>query len=161
MTDALTNAFDNLRAEARTSAEPHGALLVRPAPGDWFTGVFVGHESREAPFGTVEVAQVVGVSLPESKPDPAQVFRLDLDCSVLRRELGSDAENGPPAVGSLLYVEAQGERTSKAGRRYRAFVVRTSDPTPDSVAMVAGASPGPAAPMANADDDIPFSPSVF
>lgn len=165
MTDNLETAFDDLRAEARTSGAPSDALLVKPAPGDWCAGVVVGWDRREAPFGTVDVLLLAAVRTSGGAFAAGEVKRLDLDGAVLRGELAQDAED-PPACGALVYVEAQGERTSARGSRYRAYTVRKAAPTPDSLAAVSQAAAqapqggGPSAPASRDDEDIPFRASA-
>ena len=157
MTDPLATALADLQAEAREPGAGADVVLMRPSPGDWVAGVVVGWDSREAPFGTVEVLNLCAVRTAEGPHPRDAVRRLDLDAAVLKRELGTDAENGAPEVGTLIYVEALGERTSGRGATYRAFRVRRADPTPESLAGVAAALRATAAPeVPPGGSDLPF-----
>jgi len=54
------------------------------------------------------------------------VFRLSRQ--VLRRELGSDAEDGGAEPGMIVFIEANGERMSKAGKGYFSYSIKKSKP---------------------------------
>jgi hypothetical protein len=155
MTDLLATAFADLQAEARESGAGADVLLMRASPGDWAAGVVVGWERREAPFGIIEVLILAGVRTNADEAPHDGTRRLDLDAAVLKRELGTDAESAPK-VGSLVYVEAQGDRVSGKGTRYRGFTVRKSDPTTASLAAVEAARANAQDPAPAGDSDIPF-----
>ena len=155
MIDPLATAFADLQAEAREAGAGADVLLMRPSPGDWAAGVVVGWEQREAPFGIVEVLVLAGVRTHAEQQPQDGTRRLDLDAAVLKRELGTEAENAPKA-GSLVYVEAQGDRVSGKGTRYRGFTVRKSDPTPASLAVVEAARANDHDPAPAGGSDIPF-----
>jgi len=155
MNDPLAAAFADLQAEAREAGPGADALLVRPSPGDWAAGVVCGWEQREAPFGMVEVLILAGVRTNAQQQPHDGTRRLDLDAVVLKRELGSDAEKAPKP-GSLVYVEAQGDRVSGKGTRYRGFTVRKSDPTDASLAVVEAAGVNDDDPAHAGGSDIPF-----
>lgn len=156
----LETAFEDLRADARTTSTGGDILLYKPTPGDWVAGVFVGFDTRQAPFGDVTVAQLCSVKTAAGPFPDRDVKRLDLDAMVLKLELAPDGEN-TPEVGGLVYVEYAGERTSKMGKRYKGYTVRVKPPTDESRALARSCmqNPGPAGPKADADD-LPFQKSV-
>ena len=68
--------------------------------------------------------------------------------------MSATAEDAPPH-GELISVEFIGYRESRAGNRYRAFVVKKGDPTPESRQVLARAKVS----MLESDDDlVPASP---
>lgn len=133
--DNLGGALDNLRGSADSAPIN---LLYKPDEGDHCAGVLVGYSTRTAPFGEVEVALLTAVRTNAGAADPQAIGRLSLDAAVLRRELSATTDD-PPALGSLISVRYAGFRESRAGNRYRAFVVEKGDPTPESRQVLARA----------------------
>ena len=149
--DDLGNALDNLRASAESAPIN---VLYKPSEGDACAGVLAGYTTRTAPFGEVEVALLAAVRTNAGNAGPAAVHHLSLDAAVLKRELSATADNAPP-LGALISVEFIGYRESRAGNRYRAFVVKKGDPTPESRQVLARAKVS----MLESDDDlVPASP---
>lgn len=115
-----------LRAEAQSSG---GGNWVRlDEKGDWMIGVVKEVIEDEAPFGIVEALVLTGVRTHEGDRDPDQEIVFRLSRSVLRKELGSEAEDGGAKPGMIVFVEANGERASKNGKSYFSYGIKKSMP---------------------------------
>lgn len=109
-----------LRASAKSSGG--GGSWVRLAEkGEWLSGAVVDRSIEEAPFGEVETLHLKNVRTHDEDRDPDETIEFRLSSTVLRRELGEEAEDGGAKPGMLVFVECTGERMSKAGRAYLAF----------------------------------------
>lgn len=115
-----------LRAEAQASG---GAVsFVRlEEEGDWCSGVVKERITEEAPFGEVETLVLTNVRTHEGDRDPDAEVTFRLSRSVLRRELGAEAEDGGATPGMLIFVECNGQRTSKNGKAYFAYAIKKAD----------------------------------
>ena len=149
--DDLGNALDDLRASVESAPIN---ILYKPSEGDTCAGVLVGYSTRTAPFGEVEVALLSAVRTTAGDADPWGIHHLSLDAAVLKRELSATGDD-PPPLGALISVEYVGYRESRAGNRYRAFVVKKGEPTPESREVLARTQSS----MLESDDDlVPTSP---
>jgi len=105
-----------LRAEAASSGS--GSFIRLDNKGEWASGTVVRREIDTAPFGEVEQLILIGVRTHEGDRDPTAEISFRLSRSVLKREYGSDAEDGGAVAGMFIYCEAQGEAMSKNGKPY-------------------------------------------
>ena len=139
-----------LRAEAQSSGG--GNWIRLDEKGDWAIGVVKERFIDEAPFGEVEALILTQVRAYDGDRDPDQEITFRLSRSVLRRELGSEAEDGGAKPGMIVFIEATGERMSKAGKGYYNYSVRKS--TPKDAAKSAKDNAGAAPPKRKAADVI-------
>lgn len=115
-----------LRAEAKAAGG--GASFIRcDEEGDWCSGVVKESIIEEAPFGEVETLVLTNVRTHEGDRDPSAEVTFRLSRSVLRRELGSEAEDGGVSAGELIFVECNGQRTGKNGKAYYSYSVKRAD----------------------------------
>lgn len=128
MSDVIIN--DDILAGLRASASSMGSgdwVRLREK-GEWVSGVVISRGIEEAPFGEVETLILKGVRTHEEDMDPDREIEFRLASTVLRRELGEEAEDGGAKPGMLIFVECTGERSSKAGRAYLGFKCVKMDP---------------------------------
>lgn len=123
--------LEAMRAEARASGGG-GTFVILDEPGEFLAGTVTGIETEETSFGEVEEVVLVDVRTKYGTLDGER--RLRLSRSVLKRELGSDAEAGPVKAGQSIYVEYHGEAMSKAGRQFHRYTVKRFDSVPDAPA---------------------------
>ncbi len=115
-----------LRAEAKASGG--GNWVILDEKGDWLIGVVKERIEDEAPFGVVEALVLTGVRTHEGDRDPDQEITFRLSRSIPRRELGSEAEDGGAQPGMIVFIEALGQRMSKAGKSYYDYDIKKSKP---------------------------------
>ena len=115
-----------LRAEAQASGG--GNWIRLDEKGDWCIGVVKNVFVDEAPFGEVEALTLTNVRAHDGDRDPDQEIVFRLSRSVLRKELGTDAEDGGAKPGMIVFIEANGERMSKAGKSYFSYSVKKTSP---------------------------------
>jgi hypothetical protein len=97
-----------LRAEAQSSGG--GNWIRLDEKGDWVIGVVKERFIDEAPFGEVEALILTRVRAHDGDRDPDQEITFRLSHSVLRRELGSEAEDGGAKPGMIVFIEAKGRQ---------------------------------------------------
>jgi hypothetical protein len=139
-----------LRAEAQSAGG--GNWIRLDEKGDWAIGVVKERFIDEAPFGEVEALILTQVRAHDGDRDPDQEITFRLSRSVLRRELGSEADDGGAKPGMIVFIEANGERMSKAGKAYFAYSVKKS--TPKDAQKSAKDNAGAAPPKRKAADVI-------
>jgi hypothetical protein len=115
-----------LKSQAKATG---GGSWVRLTEKDeWVSGVVLSRSIEEAPFGEVETLHLKGVRTHERDYDPDEEIEFRLASTVLRKELGDEAEDGGAKPGMIVFVECTGERMSKAGRSYLGFKCVKIDP---------------------------------
>jgi len=129
-----------MQAEARASSGG-GTYVILDDEGDFVAGTVTGIFEEETSFGEVEEVGLTDIRTRYGALDGER--RLRLSRSVLKRELGSECENGAVKAGQSVYVEYHGEATSKQGRQFHRYTVKRFDaileaasvpsPTPDDV----------------------------
>jgi hypothetical protein len=148
--DADTIAL--LKQQARSTG---GDWIGLQEIGDWFAGTVAdpAHQTVTTDFGDTEELLVENVTINDvPQGDGTLTFRLSR--SVLRAELGSDADN-PPGPGTKVYVVYRGPRRGQSGREYHNYDIAKADA--DLEAVQATAKKKSTAKAAKADDaDIPF-----
>lgn len=115
-----------LKSEAKSSGGGNWVRLQEKE--DWLSGVVISRSIEEAPFGEVETLLLKGVRTHEGDRDADDEVEFRLASTVLRRELGEEAEDGGAKPGMIIFVECTGERMSKAGRAYLGFKCVKVDP---------------------------------
>lgn len=118
-----------MQAEARASSGG-GTYVILDDEGDFVAGTVTGIFEEETSFGDVEEVGLVDIRTRYGALDGER--RLRLSRSVLKRELGSECENGAVKAGQSIYVEYHGEATSKQGRQFHRYTVKRFDALPDS-----------------------------
>ena len=144
------DAIAALRAQARRSG---GDWIGLNEVGDWFAGVVSdpAHQTVTTDFGDTEELLVENVSINDvQQGEGTLTFRLSR--SVLKAELGSDA-NEAPGSGWSVYVVYRGQRRGQSGREYHAYDVAKRGPELTAVAKV---GKGKAERAVEGDDEIPF-----
>ena len=119
-----------MQAEARASSGG-GTYVILDDEGDFVAGTVTGIFTEETSFGEVEEVGLTDIRTKWGALDGER--RLRLSRSVLKRELGSEAENGPVVSGQSIYVEYHGEATSKQGRQFHRYTVKRFDAIPEAV----------------------------
>lgn len=117
--------LEALRSQAK-SGGGGGTYVILDEPGEFAAGTVVGIEKEQTSFGEVEELVLTDVRTKYGNLDGER--RLRLSRSVLQRELGSEAEDGPAKPGQVIYVEYHGEATSKQGRQFHRYSVMKMDP---------------------------------
>jgi hypothetical protein len=141
------DAIAALRAQARTTG---GSWIGLQEVGDWFAGTVTdpSHQVTVTEYGETEELMVSSVTLNDQPQEGTFTFRLSR--SVLRAELGTEADDDVVGPGWSVYVVYRGQRRGKSGRDYHAYDIAKKAPDLDAVAAVAKSK-------AKADgDDIPF-----
>jgi len=126
-----------LRSEARSSGG--GSFIRLDNKGEFVTGVVARLQTEEASFGTVEELILTDVRTHDGPRDPSEELSFRLSRSVLKSEFGTTADDGGAKVGMVIFCEAQGEATSKAGKPY--FRYSCVKKSPEDLAEVAAAAP--------------------
>lgn len=120
-----------MQAEARASGGG-GTFVILDEPGDFVAAKVTGLHHEVAVFGEVEELSLEDIRTRYGNLDGERRFRLSR--SVLKRELGSEAEAGPVKPGQSIYVEYHGEATSKQGRQFHRYTVKRFDAIPEAAA---------------------------
>lgn len=120
-----------MQAEARASGGG-GTFVILDEPGDFVAARVTGLHEEVAVFGEVEELSLDNIRTKYGALEGERRFRLSR--SVLKRELGSEAENGPVKAGQSIYVEYHGEATSKQGRQFHRYTVKRFDALPEAEA---------------------------
>lgn len=145
------DAIALLRAQAKSTG---GDWIGLQEVGDWFAGTVAdpSHQTVTTDFGDTEELLVENVTINDvPQGDGTLTFRLSR--SVLRAELGSDADDAP-GPGWSVYVVYRGPRRGQSGREYHNYDIAKKGPELEAVAATAKAK---SKPKAKADgDDIPF-----
>jgi len=123
--------LEAMRAEARSSGGG-GTFVILDEPGEFLAGTVTGLFDEVTSFGEVEEVGLVDVRTKFGALDGER--RLRLSRSVLKRELGSESEDGPVKAGQSIYVEYHGEAMSKAGRQFHRYTVKRFDNVPEAAA---------------------------
>lgn len=123
-----------MQAEARASSGG-GTYVILDDEGDFVAGTVTGIFEEETSFGDVEEVGLTDIRTRYGALDGER--RLRLSRSVLKRELGSECENGAVKAGQSIYVEYHGEATSKQGRQFHRYTVKKFDAIPDAPASSA------------------------
>lgn len=129
-----------MQTEARASSGG-GTYVILDEVGDFAAGTVTGIFEEETSFGEVEEVGLVDIRTRYGSLDGER--RLRLSRSVLKRELGSESENGAVSAGQSIYVEYHGEATSKQGRQFHRYTVKRFDALPSAPAGDAPASNAP------------------
>lgn len=116
--------LESMKAQAK-SGGGGGTYVILDEPGEFAAGTVIGIEKEQTSFGEVEELVLADVRTKYGNLDGER--RLRLSRSVLQRELGSEAENGPAKPGQIVYVEYHGEATSKQGRQFHRYSVMKMD----------------------------------
>lgn len=141
-----------LRAQAKSSG---GDWIGLQEVGDWFAATVAdpSHQTVTTDFGDTEELVVENVTINDvPQGDGTMTFRLSR--SVLRAELGSDADKDVPGPGWSVYVVYRGQRRGASGREYHNYDVAKQAPDLGDVAKATKVKPKKAA--ASGDPDIPF-----
>jgi len=144
------DAIAALRAQAKGSG---GDWIGLSEVGDWFAGTVAdpAHQTITTDYGDTEELLVENVTINDvPQGDGTLTFRLSR--SVLKAELGSDADEAP-GPGWSVYVVYRGARRSANGREYHNYDVAKQAPELEAVAKVAKTK---AKKAAAGDEDIPF-----
>lgn len=144
------DAIAALRAQAKGSG---GDWIGLSEVGDWFAGTVAdpAHQTVTTDFGDTEELLVENVTINDvPQGDGTLTFRLSR--SVLKAELGSDADDAP-SPGWSVYVIYRGPRRGQSGREYHNYDIAKAAPELEAVAKVAK---GKAKKAAEGDDEIPF-----
>lgn len=145
------DAIALLRAQAKSTG---GDWIGLQEVGDWFAGTVAdpSHQTVTTDFGDTEELLVENVTINDvPQGDGTLTFRLSR--SVLRAELGSDADDAP-GPGWSVYVVYRGPRRGQSGREYHNYDIAKKGRELEAVAATAKAK---SKPKAKADgDDIPF-----
>ncbi len=123
-----------MQAEAR-AVSGGGTFVILDEPGEFVAGTVTGLHEEVTSFGEVEELSLVNIRTKYGAMDGER--RLRLSRSVLKRELGSESENGPVKPGQSIYVEYHGEATSKQGRQFHRYSVKRFDAVPEGEASSA------------------------
>lgn len=139
-----------LKAQAKSSG---GDWIGLQEVGDWFAGTVSdpSHQTIETEYGETEELRVESVTL-NDVPQGDGVLTFRLSRSVLRAELGSDAD-GAPGPGSKVYVVYRGPRRGQSGREYHNYDIAKAGADLEGVTKVAKSK---AKKAAAGDEDIPF-----
>lgn len=138
-----------LRAQAKGSG---GDWIGLTEVGDWFAGTVAdpAHQTVTTDFGDTEELLVENVTINDvPQGDGTLTFRLSR--SVLKAELGSDADD-PPSTGWSVYVIYRGPRRGQSGREYHNYDIAKKGPELQAVAKVAKGK----SKKAEGEDEIPF-----
>ena len=144
------DAIAALRAQAKGSG---GDWIGLSEVGDWFAGTVAdpSHQTVTTDFGDTEELLVENVTINDvPQGDGTLTFRLSR--SVLRAELGSDAEQAP-GPGWSVYVVYRGPRRGQSGREYHNYDIAKKGPELEAVAATAKAK---SKAKKAGDDEIPF-----
>lgn len=117
-----------MQAEARSNSGG-GTFVILDEPGDFVAATVTGLHEEVTSFGEVEELSLDNIRTKYGPMDGERRFRLSR--SVLKRELGSESENGPVKAGQSIYVEYHGEATSKQGRQFHRYSVKRFDSVPE------------------------------
>jgi len=130
-------ALAQMRAQAK-AAGGGGVYVILEDEGEFVAGVVTGIETVETSFGEVEELILADVRTNGGSIDGER--RLRLSRTVLKRELGSEAEKGPVKVGETVFVEYHGTSMSKAGREFHRYSVMkwTEAPKGDPTVQMSG-----------------------
>lgn len=143
------DAIALLRAQAKGTG---GDWIGLQEVGDWFAGTVAdpAHQTVTTDYGDTEELLVENVTINDvPQGDGTLTFRLSR--SVLRAELGSDADEAP-GPGWSVYVVYRGPRRGQSGREYHNYDIAKKGPELEAVAKTAKAKSKKAAD----GDDIPF-----
>jgi len=144
------DAIAALRAQARSTG---GDWIGLQEVGDWFAGTVAdpSHQTVTTDFGDTEELLVENVTINDvPQGDGTLTFRLSR--SVLRAELGSDADQAP-GPGWSVYVVYRGPRRGQSGREYHNYDIAKKGPELEAVAATAKAK---SKAKKAGDDEIPF-----
>jgi len=141
-----------LRAQAKSTG---GDWIGLQEVGDWFAGTVAdpAHQMIETEYGDTEELLVENVTI-NDVPQGDGVLTFRLSRSVLRAELGSNADDAP-GPGTKVYVVYRGPRRGQSGREYHNYDIAKAGA--DLAAAQATAKKKASPKAAKADgDDIPF-----
>ena len=127
--------------------------------GDWFAGTVAdpAHQTITTEYGETEELLVENVTI-NDVPQGDGVLTFRLSRSVLRAELGSDADKAP-GPGTKVYVVYRGPRRGQSGREYHNYDIAKADADLEAVQATAKKKTDKGGAKAGGDEDIPFSPS--
>lgn len=121
----ISDAMLQQMKSAAKSSGGGGTYVILDEVGEFAAGTVVGIVTEETSYGEVEELVLKDVRTKYGNVDGER--RLRLSRSVLKRELGSEAEDGPAKPGQVIYVEYHGEATSKQGRQFHRYSVMKMD----------------------------------
>ncbi len=121
----ISDAMLEQMKSAAKSSGGGGTYVILDEPGEFAAGTVVEIVTEETSYGEVEELVLKDVRTKYGNMDGER--RLRLSRSVLKRELGSEAESGPAKAGQVIYVEYHGEATSKQGRQFHRYSVMKMD----------------------------------
>lgn len=143
-------------AMMRTEIKKTGDWISLNDPGDWFAGIVIGRQTVPVSFEpfTAEELIIGDVTINDSPCTDPMTFRLSR--SVLKKELGSDADAPVVEEGWSIYVQYDG---IPAGKRWHKYSVVKKAPVDKKAAAktVEALKAAFNAEIETADDtDIPF-----
>ena len=146
-----------LKAQAKSTG---GDWIGLSEVGDWFAGTVAdpAHQTVTTDFGDTEELLVENVTI-NDVPQGDGVLTFRLSRSVLRAELGSDADDAP-GPGTKVYVVYRGPRRGQSGREYHNYDIAKAGADLAAAQATAKKKSAPkGGAKAGGDEDIPFAPS--